>query len=307
VAQPADCPLCGAPLAPTRVSARDRLVTGDGPFRVWECRECRFGVVRVTELARYYGGAYFETFYGHDRSAPLTAMEQLRSRYREWAAARRFRRVPLGVEGLAVGRVLDVGCGGGELLAHYASLGWEAFGVDLSEEAASAARRRGVSVHVGTLEDGPWEPGGFDLVVFSHSLEHIPGPLEAIRAARGLLKPGGRLVILAPNWRSWQRFAFRSFWFPLDLPRHINHFSVRALERAARRLELETVAVGTSSTIIAVTYSVHYLLAGRWTPGWKLWLAYALGLASYPVVLLIDRVLGGDACYAVLRRPVTTL
>ena len=307
MAEPADCPLCGAPLGPTGVSARDRLVSGEGPFRVWECRACRFGAVRVTDLARYYGGAYFESFYEHQRSGTLTALERLRLRYREWAARRRFSRVPLGVEGLAVGRVLDVGCGGGELLGHYASLGWEAFGVDVSEEAASAARARGAQVHVGTLADGPWEPASFDLVVYSHALEHIPGPLEEMRRARKLLKDGGRLVILAPNWRSWQRFAFRSFWFPLDLPRHVNHFSTRALERGAQRLELETVAVGTCSTIIAVTYSVHYLIAGRWTPGWKLWLAYAVGLALYPLVLAIDRVLGGDACYVVLRRPVTRL
>jgi SAM-dependent methyltransferase len=202
---------------------------------------------------------------------------------------------------------LDVGCGGGELLAHYASLGWEAFGVDLAEEAARAARERGAVVHVGTLAAAPWAPGSFDLVVYSHSLEHMPEPLEELRRARELLAPGGRLVILAPNWRCWQRFVLRSFWFPLDLPRHVNHFSTRALERAGARLELETVAIGTSSTIIAVAYSLHYLIAGRWTPGWKLWLAYALGLASYPVVLAIDRALGGDACYAVLRRPANTL
>jgi SAM-dependent methyltransferase len=294
-------------MAPTRLRARDRLVTGEGPFRVWECRACRFGAVRVADLERYYGGAYFATFYEHQRAGELTAIERLRSRYRAWAARRRFARVPLTVAGSAAGRVLDVGCGGGELLAHYATLGWETFGVDVSEAAASAARELGASVHVGTLADGPWPPGSFDLVVYSHSLEHIPGPLEELARARKLLRPGGRLVILAPNWNSWQRFTLRGFWFPLDLPRHVNHFSTRALERAAQRLDLDTVALGTSSTIIAVTYSLHYLIAGRWTPGWKLWLAYALGLAAYPLVLVADRLLGGDACYAVLRRPANTI
>ena len=99
----------------------------------------------------------------------------------------------------------------------------------------------------------------------------------------------------------------RSFWFPLDLPRHVNHFSPRALAVVAERLGLESRAIGTSSTVIAVSYSLHYLIAGRWTPGWRLWAAYALGLAVYPPVLAIDRVFGGDACYAILRRPVNTL
>ena len=301
-----DCPLCGAPLRQTRVRARDRLVTGDGPFRLSECRACQFGELRVSDLERYYGGPYFTDFYEHDGSGAAGRLERLRARYRLWAAGRRFRRAPFAIAG-PPGRVLDVGCGGGELLAHYRALGWATFGIDVSRGAAQAARDRGATVHVGTLADQPWEARSFDLAVFSHSLEHIPEPLVALAQARDLLAPGGRLVVLAPNWRCWQRFVFRGLWFPLDLPRHVSHFSPRALARAAERLELETVAIGTTSTIIAVAYSLHYLIAGHWTPGWKLWLAYALGILVYPPVLLLDRLLGGDACYAVLRRPANTL
>jgi len=298
------CPLCGGPLRATGVDAIDRLVTGDGPFAVFECRSCRYGMTaQVGELARYYGGTYFASFYEHERSGSLAGLAALRQHYREWSARRRYRRVPLGVAGLRPGRVLDVGCGSGELLAHYAELGWEAFGLDPSESAAAAARARGASVHLGTLADHHWDPGSFDLVVFSHSLEHIPEPLRALRTARELLAPGGRIAILAPNWCCWQRSLFRSFWFPLDLPRHLQHFSPRALEVTAEALDLELVALGTSSTIVAVAYSIHYLIAGRWTPGWKLWLAYALALAAFPAAAAIDAVLGGDACYAVLRRP----
>jgi SAM-dependent methyltransferase len=298
------CPLCGRPLRRTRLRAPDRLVTGEGPFRVWACESCRFGCVAVPELERYYGGAYFESFY--DRGRPASLLERARARYRAWAAARRFRRTPFAVDG-PPGRVLDVGCGSGELLAHYAAGGWRTFGIEPSPAPARLARERGATVHAGTLADHPWPSSSFELVVFSHSLEHIPEPLVALRAARELLVAGGRLVILAPNWRCWQRRLFRSYWFPLDLPRHVNHFSPRALAVTAERLQLEPVAIGTSSTIIAVPYSLHYLLAGRWHPGWRLWLAYAAGLALYPLVLAIDRILGGDACYAILRCPANTL
>lgn len=303
---PAYCPLCGEPLRATRVSAPDRLVTGDGPFRVWECRSCQLGHVSVDELVRYYGGAYFDSFYEHGPAPDAGALVRLRSAYRARAARRRFSRAPFAPAG-PPGRVLDVGCGGGTLLAHYRALGWQPFGIDVSEAAAAAAREQGAAVHLGTLADQPWESASFDLVVFSHSLEHIPEPLTALRRACELLAPGGTLVILAPNWRCWQRFVLRSFWFPLDLPRHVNHFSPRALAVVAERLGLESRAIGTSSTVIAVSYSLHYLIAGRWTPGWRLWAAYALGLAVYPPVLAIDRVFGGDACYAILRRPVNTL
>ncbi|MGD0196712.1 MAG: class I SAM-dependent methyltransferase [Solirubrobacteraceae bacterium] len=303
--RPQDCPLCGGPLSATSVRAIDRLVTGDGPFAVLECRACRLGVTDLhgVELERYYGGSYFDAFYEHESVAASSPLEALRRRYRRRSAARRFGRAPLGVAGLAPGRVLDVGCGGGELLAYYAARGWESFGIDPSSSAARAARARGATVHQGTLADQPWAPGSFDIVVFSHSLEHIPEPLAALLTARELLAPGGRLAIAAPNWRCWQRSLFGGFWFPLDLPRHLQHFSPRALAVLARILELDVVSIGTSSTIIAPTYSLHYLIAGRWTPGWKLWLAYALGAAVFPLFLALDRLLGADACYAALRRP----
>jgi SAM-dependent methyltransferase len=282
-------------------------VTGAGPFGVLECRSCSYGVtapqLRGSELLRYYGADYFEGFYGHDEDAPRNRLERARERFRARAAARRFARTPFTVSRQRPGRVLDVGCGSGELLAHYAAAGWEALGVDPSEVAVAAARRRGVAVHLGTLDDHPWQSGSFDLVVFSHSLEHIPEPLDALRAARELLAPGGRVAIAAPNWRCWQRWLFRGRWFHLDLPRHLQHFSPRALAVTAGVLGLDPLEIGTSSTVISVAYSVHYLLAGRWTPGWRLWLAYAIGAGAFPAVAVINRLAGGDCCYAVLRRP----
>jgi SAM-dependent methyltransferase len=304
--EPTACPLCGGELRPSGIAAIDRLVTGDGPFRVLECRSCNYGVteLRGLDVADYYGGDYFEAFYEHDRAAPFSPLERARERYRHGAARRRFSRAPFAVAGLSPGRVLDVGCGGGELLEHYSRLGWATFGIDPSPAAVAAARRRaGASVHQGTLADQPWAPGSFDLVVFSHSLEHIPEPLDALRSARALLAPGGALAIHAPSWRCWQLGIFAGFWFHLDLPRHLQHFSTRALVVAADALDLDIDELGTDATLISVAYSIHYVLAGRWTPGWRLWLSYALGVAVYPLVGAVNRLRGADCCYAVMRLP----
>jgi SAM-dependent methyltransferase len=304
---PLACPLCGGELRATRVRAFDRLVTGDGPFTVRECRGCGYGVtdpqLRGAELDRYYGGGYFGGFYDDGSVAASGILERLRERFRLRASRRRLRCPPFATAAIGHGRVLDVGCGSGALLGLFAALGWEAFGIDPSASAAAAARRRGLSVHEGTLADQPWAVGTFDLVVFSHSLEHIPEPLDALRAARALLAPGGRMAVALPNWRCWQRHLFRDRWFHLDLPRHLQHFSPRALARAADLLELEVLEIGTSSTVISAAYSIHYLIAGHWSPGWKLWLAYALGAAAFPPIAAIDRLAGADCCYVLLRRP----
>jgi len=198
--------------------------------------------------------------------------------------------------------MLDVGCGSGDLLEHFAKRGWEIYGIDPSASAVAAAAKRGATVHQGTLRDQPWPPGSFALITFQHALEHIEEPVEALRYASALLAPGGLLVIDVPNWSCWQRrLLFRSRWHPLELPRHLQHFSPRALQRLAALLGLRVRSVGTTSSVPVASYSLHYALFARLRPGWRLWLSYALGMLMFPLVLLGDRAGGGDACFIVME------
>ena len=292
-------------MPPAKVRAFDRLVTGDGPFGIIECRACEFGLtlpqLSDEKLGRYYAGNYYESFYEHSDRDGGSPLRRLRSELAARGAARRYRRPPFALNGLAPGRILDVGCGSGDLLAHFAECGWRTYGIEPSEAAAGAAARRGAKVHQGTLQDQPWDAGSFQLIVFQHSLEHIGNPLDAVERAQRLLSPGGTLIVTVPNWSSWQRRAFGNRWAMLDVPRHLQHFSPQALTQLAAKLDLELEEVGTSSNAIAAAYSVHYLIAGRWTPGWKLWLSYALSLPLLPFVFLGDRIGGGDSCYVLMR------
>jgi SAM-dependent methyltransferase len=301
------CPICDQPLRATRVHALDRLATGDGPFAIMECASCQYGVTTPQlsdeALARYYPIEYYENYYEHSAERRGGPLYRLRGRFRVWSAARRYRRPPYLLSGTTPGRVLDVGCGSGDLLEHFARGGWETYGIDPSSSATAAAARRGAQVHHGTLRDQPWQPGSFQLITFKHALEHIVEPIDALRHARALLAPRGLLLVEVPNWSSWQRrFLFRNRWVHLDAPRHQQHFSVRALRRLAAALDLEVQSAGTTSNVISTAYSLHYILAGRWSPGWKLWLCYALGMLVFPLVWLGDRVGGGDCCFIVMER-----
>jgi SAM-dependent methyltransferase len=306
MSEPNSCPICGGGLQRTGLAARDRLVTGGGPFGIVECARCQYGItvpqLSNEELTPYYAESYYEDFYEHSERRRPSLAERIRKTLAERGAERRHRRPPLTLDGVRPAKMLEVGCGSGELLAYFAGKGWETYGIDPSDAAVAAAARRGAEVHAGTLDDHPWTDTRFDVISFQHSLEHIPEPVEALEKARDLLAPGGRIVIEVPNWASWQRYAFRDYWFPLDLPRHLQHFSPRALRRVAEKLGLRPLDVGTSSNAIATAYSVHYLIAKRWTPGWKLWASYGIGLPLLPLVWLGDRFGGGDAAYAVMVR-----
>jgi SAM-dependent methyltransferase len=301
------CLICGQPL--TRVGARaiDRLVTGDGPFEVLHCGACNFGVTvpRMidAELERFYSSAYYEAFCEWDEAGATSPLRRARAHWRQVSARRRARRKPFAPLPVTPGRVLDVGCGDGGLLQSFADGAWRPVGLDPSTTAVEATRRRGIEAFQGTLDDHPWEPGTFQAVLFQHSLEHIPDPMGSLSEAANLLAPGGVLVVAVPNWGSWQRRLFGSRWSHLELPRHMQHFSTKALRRAAERVGLEPIEIATESNVISPAYSLHYVLAGRWTNGWRLWASYALGLLVFPLFWLVDRVGGGDCCYLIARRP----
>lgn len=301
------CPICGGALRASDVVGEDRLITGEGSFTVMECAECHYGVtfpqLSGAELAHYYSPEYYD-FLGYSGERGGNPLQRALTRFREWSANRSYRRQPYVLEGVAPGRVLDVGCGNGDLLSHFAQRGWEVYGLDPGESAVKAATARGVHAHRGTLDDQPWEPHSFGLVTFQHTLEHVPSPLQALASAARLLEPGGLLVIDVPNWWCWQRrLLFRSRWSQLDLPRHLQHFSTRALARIAASLGLQVKALGTTSSVPVIAYSLHYALFGRMRGGWRKWFTYGLGLLLFPLVYAADRVGGGDSCYIVMQAP----
>jgi SAM-dependent methyltransferase len=292
---------------PSGLSGRDRLITGDGPFEVMECSNCEYGEtlpqLTEAELAHYYPTEYFD-FWGYSDQPATGWLSALLGRFRRWSAARQYAHQPYRLDGIEPSRMLDVGCGSGSLLEHFSGRGFEAYGIDPSAESVAAATKRGAQVHHGTLNDQPWPQGYFGLITFQHALEHVTNPVDSLKAAAALLEPGGLLVIDVPNWACWQRkLLFGSRWHPLELPRHLQHFSPQAFRELASLLGLEVRNLGTTSNVPVVAYSIHYALFGHMKPGWRLWLSYGLGVLAFPLVSLVDRVGGGDCCYVVMASP----
>jgi SAM-dependent methyltransferase len=91
-------------------------------------------------------------------------------------------------------RVLEVGCGWGELAARIErELGCSLVAVDLSPRMVELARERGVDARVADVQELPFEDGEFDAAVAAWMLYHVPDLDRGLAELARVLRPGGRL------------------------------------------------------------------------------------------------------------------
>jgi 2-polyprenyl-3-methyl-5-hydroxy-6-metoxy-1,4-benzoquinol methylase len=218
----ARCPSCGGRDVRSRFfGAR---VSG---YRVLQCRACglAFCWPRPTEdeLTAFYAAEYFsgdnaKGYRSYGEWPEANARRQwyeLRARYFGVITER--------------GSVLDVGCASGGFLAEAAANGWDAYGTDISQEAANAARATyGLRVDAETLIPGD-STLRFDLITLWHVLEHLVEPRSALENICQSLATDGLLFIEVPNWHSVGRLVRGRRWAQLRPPEHITFFSGQSL------------------------------------------------------------------------------
>jgi len=219
------CEVCGGSSS-LRVFDAKGLGEGSPAFGLRRCPDCGFGRTEPEVPDADIGKWYPPEYYGKDNirfNLPFEMLIRLLRRRRAWTMARQ---VP-------PGPALDVGCGRGFILHFLRKRGFEPHGVELTENGAWHARHfLNIDMRVGNFLDVPYPDGSFQAVVFWHSLEHMRRPLDALRRASGILRPGGLVVVAVPNSDSLQARLFGASWFHLDIPRHYVHFGARSLRAA---------------------------------------------------------------------------
>jgi SAM-dependent methyltransferase len=95
-------------------------------------------------------------------------------------------------------RVLEVGCGQGELSSRLGEeLGIEVVAIDQSPRMVEIARERGVDARVGDVQALPFDDATFDVAVAAWMLYHVPDLDRGVAELARVLRPGGRLVAAA--------------------------------------------------------------------------------------------------------------
>lgn len=112
--------------------------------------------------------------------------------------------------------ILDVGCGTGIMITlPLASIGYRITGIDIDRDSIDTAREVNPYANADFRHTDPAAllaaEGRFDVVIASEVLEHLVDPLPFLRTLRGLLHPGGILILTTPNgygWFEWEQFLW---------------------------------------------------------------------------------------------------
>lgn len=137
------------------------------------------------------------------------------------------------------GHLLEIGCGGGQMLKRMEEMGWQVEGVDFDSSAVECARSKGLQVRLGSLEAQSYLDNNFDVIVMSHLIEHVHDPLRLLQESHRILKPDGQVILVTPNNESLGHKLFKEAWRGLEAPRHLYLFSRRALQQLFQRAGFE--------------------------------------------------------------------
>ncbi|HXD19226.1 MAG TPA: class I SAM-dependent methyltransferase [Vicinamibacterales bacterium] len=142
-------------------------------------------------------------------------------------------------------RYLDVGCSTGFVVEAAGDAGWDAVGIDLNPSAIEFGRSRQLNLCTAALEDAAFEPGSFDVVSLFDVLEHLFAPLQTLRAAVSLLRPGGIVFLYVPNYDSASRLLMGKDAHFIWPTHHLNYYTPATMRDLMAREGLDTVYVAT--------------------------------------------------------------
>jgi 2-polyprenyl-3-methyl-5-hydroxy-6-metoxy-1,4-benzoquinol methylase len=222
------CPNCGDRNIFKVLSAKDYTVSGE-EFEIWECKNCtlRFtqNVPEEQEIGKYYQS---ENYISHsDISKGLINNLYHKVRRRTLVQKRKLIET---ITGKRSGNILDVGAGTGAFLDTMKTANWNCTGI----EPDKSAREKALELHgINLLEAEKFyllSPESFDAITLWHVLEHVHALHKYVEQLKNLLSAEGKLFIAVPNYTSGDEKIYNQYWAAYDVPRHLYHFSPKAME-----------------------------------------------------------------------------
>ncbi len=230
--QPNACPVCGE-------KSHSPVLSKNG-YDIVRCTNC--GLMHVsptpsdTELTAHYQNAAYFAGEAEQGYADYGDMEKALIPFFTRRLSVLAKHFPNG------GRLLDFGCAAGYFLKMAQAAGWEISGVELSRSMAEIAEK---SVGIPIAADIHALPAekAFDAITLWEVIEHLPRPLDTLRAFHARLRSGGAVMLSTPNTAHWQAQRAPDRWVGYRPPSHLLYFTPETLEDILHRAGFTRVSV----------------------------------------------------------------
>ncbi|MCF6169719.1 MAG: class I SAM-dependent methyltransferase [Bacteroidales bacterium] len=232
-----DCPVCGKNEFSPFLETRDYFLTQE-VFSLVQCKHCSFVFTNPRPLDNKLHAYYNSPDYLSHTVDSFSFTGAIYKRLRNANIRNKFKLVNSFKQGK---KLLDIGCGTGELLSYFKNKGWEVKGIEPNKSARSFAQK---SHHLDVIDEtglDKLEPESFDVISMWHVLEHVPDLNGRMMQLNKLLNKEGRIVIALPNLGSPDARKYGAFWAGLDVPRHLYHFTQSTLQLLLKKHEMELV------------------------------------------------------------------
>lgn len=240
-----NCLVCGADRPEFLYSGFDRLFGIEGEFGLVKCGQCGFVYLNPrpteNEIENYYPKEYY-SFQEWKKDVGILKHLCRRIKWKYLSVISLAR--PLGVPQFRKNsRILDFGCGSGEVLSILKNMGWQTYGVEKEESAAKYARSKGLDVDQRDLKSIHFPEDFFDVVRMRSVLEHLHQVPQILGEIHRILKNDGCLLLITPNVEGLPAKFFKERWYHSDVPRHLYHFTASSLTSFLKRQQFQIQSV----------------------------------------------------------------
>ncbi len=229
------CPLCG-----TNNTGVTPSVYSKDQWIIKKCAGCR--LVYLENPPSY---EELEEIFAWEKTSHQVAQKKTESTLRRGVRVierykdnliRRDKLIELVKQYFPAGPLIDVGCGGGEVMSRL-DRKYTPFGIEVSKELSQRAQRiaesRGGRVFCGNALMGleTFEKDFFTAAIMSAYFEHESAPREVLQNILRILKPGAPLVIKVPNYGCLNRMVTGGKWCGFRYPDHVNYWTPKTLRK----------------------------------------------------------------------------
>lgn len=231
------CPVCQSKNIFKTLDVKDYFLTQEN-FSIWHCKDCDLSFTNPRPHDENLGKYYESPEYLSHDTKNSGIIGKLYQFLRNINIKRKYNIVR---ELTGTGKILDIGCGTGELLNYFKKQKWECLGVEPNATARNFAKTqyRLKVEEEQSLQNLPAE--SFDIISMWHVLEHVSDINKRMDEVKRLLKNEGNLIIALPNASSWDAVFYKAYWAGLDVPRHLYHFSPEAFSSLAKKHDLQII------------------------------------------------------------------